>query len=63
MSLTGRSSPGEVNLSSPRQHNYSNNVGTAVASGTNAASVTHRPSYYPSPDDIAHESSLVFCIS
>jgi hypothetical protein len=49
MSLTGRSSPGEVNRSNP--HNYSNNVGTAVASGTDAACITHHPSYYPSPDD------------
>jgi hypothetical protein len=51
MSLTGRSSPGEVNLSSPRQHNYSNNVGTAVASGTNAASINQRSSYFTSSND------------
>ena len=52
MSLTGRSSPGEgtTGLSNPRQHHdYSNGVGTAVASGTDAANMGHRSSYYASP--------------
>jgi hypothetical protein len=46
MSLTGRSSPSEVSLSSPHQQPREY-VGTAVASGTNAADPAN--SYYVSP--------------
>ena len=58
MSLTGSSSPGDVKLSSPRQHSYSGNVGTAVASGTEAAAMNQRPSYYTSPNDSLVNSAL-----
>jgi hypothetical protein len=48
MSLTGRSSPSEVSVSSPHQQPREY-VGTAVASGTNAADPTS--SYYVSPSN------------
>jgi hypothetical protein len=44
MSLTGRTSPGEISQSSPPAHEYF--VGTAVASGTHAATSS---TYYASP--------------
>jgi hypothetical protein len=48
LSLTGRSSPGNVSLSSPPQ-DYP--VGTAVASGTDAASFTRSPYQTSPPND------------
>src|SRR5271167_3334898 len=54
LSLTGRSSPGDVSLSSPPR-DYP--VGTAVASGTDAASFTRSP-YQASPSNDSYINPL-----
>jgi hypothetical protein len=54
MSLTGRSSPSEVSITSPPQRDY---VGTAVASGTNAGS-----GYYQSPANIYNITPQLYSV-
>src|SRR5271154_425090 len=50
LSLTGRSSPGEISLATSPRSPTEFRVGTAVAIGTNAASLDNRRnSYYTSP--------------
>ena len=58
MSLTGRASPSEINLSSPSHpHEYS--VGTAVASGTHAATNSY---YAVPPNDSSYGPNNLYAV-